>query len=1750
MVLSEEQQVERVTRLIVHANIKRTTAVSAIRAVHTLSQRVASEPDIVPEFLIAVAELDALWAQFKSEDDVILEYLVTLNKVEDYSPDMPTEVRALINVSRSVAAKVRPTGAEVIDLSYLHKRLPSKGDDDRLPSTFAQQGTSRPLSRLPDIPLPQFDGDYRYWPTFRDLFVALVDQRANVCNIDKLHYLIGCLTGPAADAVRGIPLCADNYALVWSTLATRFNRPRLVATSLVDKLLRAPPVAQESLTELNNFLCLFSEGLSLLDALKIPDIGSFIWFSVAFRSLPISTRKLFETSTKSDYPSIKELMEFLQERVAVLEVVGEPRKIPTPVTQPKGSSQPGPFRRGGDRAGKPSYSHPTALVTSKSSNPGNMTCPCCQGAHGLGSCARFKGWAGDERSRWTREKKLCFNCFSLEHWAHKCTSKARCQDCSRRHHHLLHPPTKTPGDSDDVSRSELVLCASTAPRPPTRAPSVMLGTALVHVRDRAGTWQTMRALIDCASEISVITAACADRLGLRREPWTTPVTGLSGVPIMEVQGRVECVVQPRYATEPVLNVHAWVLPAITGDLPRNQLPATLKNRFSNLALADPSFHIKSPVDLLLGGDVYATVMDGRKIIVDKNLPAAFSSIFGWVLMGAVSEIEYEVYRSLPVALTVSLEGLMHQFWHVEEPQAAPETFTDDGRCEQIFRDKCVRLPSGRFAVPLPFRIPVSDKMFPRSRETAVKRFESLERKLASDPKLKALYSAFMSEYLALGHMSVAKTPGRYYIPHHAICKVEGGATKIRVVFDASAKCLSGMSLNDALCPGPKLQREIVDIIVRFRLFRHAFTADICKMYRQIMILPEFRGFQHIMWRESPHDQLVEYELNTVTYGVNCAPFLALRVLRAIADREGEAFPLVREALCYQTYVDDICYGADTVADVVAIQRDLNAVLARSGLELRKWASNTPEILRAVPTDHRAVKSSSFADDDGVGTKVLGVCWHPNRDHLSCELRLEPTITFTKRGILSLTARFFDPLGLFAPAIFLAKFIMQRTWQATCTWDGPLPSDIHNDWAQFVSELPQLSAVCIPRFCNTTPSSACLLFGFCDASLRGYAAVVYLRVLDAPRDSSVFLIGTKTKLAPIKPLTVPRLELNAALLLARWMHRLKTVLGERVTIVDSFAWTDSLVVLSWLTVPHETFKQYVSNRVYQIQHILPGCHWRYVSTHQNPADCASRGLMPSELPRHVLYWSGPQFLYDNPDKWGNDRERLARLELPELRPVTLTVQGTDQPSEWFVCFSSFDRMIRVVAQMRRFIERCRHRALSPAQPGYLCKSELDKATRILVIESQRVHFAVLLRELCRGNRVSSKPLSRLSPFIDADGVLRVGGRLRHSLLSYDCKFPILLAKRSHFAWLICQRWHILTCHSGPRILTALISRQHWVVSLRSVLHKVMTKCTTCVRLNPKPFQPIMADLPADRVQPCRPFARVGIDYAGPLQMRELRLRKSRIFKVYIAVFVCMSVKAVHIEVVTELSTDAFLAAFDRFVARRGLPTDVYSDCGTNFIGANKQLHALINGPAGQISVANARAHCHWHFNPPGAPHFGGLWEAAVRSTKRLLARVIGTHIFTYEEFTTVLNRIEAVLNSRPLTPASNDPHDLDCLTPGHFLIGQPLIAVPPRSSSDSTRDLSNRWKLLDQCHQVFWRRWTAEYLTTLQERSKWTNATPNIKKGDMVVIVDNQTPPLMWRLGRVTELYPGPDEVVRVAQVLTQTGHLTRPVVKLVPLPTT
>jgi len=1133
-------------------------------------------------------------------------------------------------------------------------------------------------------------------------------------------------------------------------------------------------------------------------------------------------------------------------------------------------------------------------------------------------------------------------------------------------------------------------------------------------------------------------------------------------------------------------------------MPNRQLVTGIRESCSHLQLADPRFDSPAPVELLLGADVFPQVWIGEQRPLGHGLPSAYSSVFGWVLIGPVSQAENSNAHCMLVTLSDSMESLMERFWKVEEPEEAPLQFTDEGYCEERFTEESTIDEEGRYSVPLPFRRDQPDPTFKDTHRIAVQRFEYLERKLKQNETLGVAYRSFMKEYEILGHMTVAEKPGQYIIPHHAVWKQEIGKSKLRVVFDASARSASGQSLNDTLYVGPKLQRDIVDVLLGFRLYRFAFSTDICKMYRQIKVKVHYRDYQHILWRATPTDALKEYELNTVTYGVNSAPFLALRVLHDIADRCGAQFPPVQKALRLQTYMDDICTGAATLDEARELKRNLVKTLENHGFELKKWSSSIPELLEGIPEEDCASGTLSF-DDESTVIRVLGLNWNSEEDSFGYDFS---SIKFvhTKRGVLSVIARIYDPLGFLSPVLLLAKHIMQLIWSSGVAWDDRLPLEIEEIWSQFVSDLPSLSFIRVPRFVETQSGSTYNLCGFCDASVRGYAALIYLRIVLPGGQIKIRFLGSKTKLAPLHDITVPRLELCGAGLLARWMARVRETLSAQLTISDWYAWTDSSIVLSWLTTPQVSYKIFVSNRINKINQLLPDCKWLHVSSEENPADCASRGLKPSELRYHELFWNGPSFLYNSADSWPSDLPRVSVEQLPEIKITSLLV-SSDQNHEWFNRFSSYQHMLRVVVWVQRFVSLCKIR---PTPLGPLSYVELNEALMNIVRCSQSVYFHSLRRELSQKSRISCRQLARLSPFLDSEGIIRVGGRLSNSQIPARQKHPILLAKMSYLSRLIVRHWHVFSCHAGNRLVMHLISKQFWILSARRVIGSEIKNCKICVRFSAVNPQPIMADLPASRVLQCRPFSKVGIDFAGPLLMKELKLRKTREYKVYISVFVCMTVKAVHLEIVSDLSTPAFLAALDRFVARRGLPSDIYSDCGTNFVGASKQLRKFFADAKVQDHLSS-HFPCSWHFNPPSAPHFGGLWEAAVKSMKKLLIRVVGVHTLTYEELVTVVCRIESVLNSRPLTPLSPDPGDLESLTPGHFLIGQPLLCVPEPNVSDNSSSLTSRWKLLHQCHQAFWKRWSSEYLNTLQLRLKWTSADTQLRVGDLVLIKDNLTP---------------------------------------------
>ncbi|XP_046145719.1 uncharacterized protein LOC114882021 [Osmia bicornis bicornis] len=503
-------------------------------------------------------------------------------------------------------------------------------------------------------------------------------------------------------------------------------------------------------------------------------------------------------------------------------------------------------------------------------------------------------------------------------------------------------------------------------------------------------------------------------------------------------------------------------------------------------------------------------------------------------MGPVSDTKGQgskaVVHSLHCQTDDSTNRLLRRFWEVEELHEQPPLSPEERECERHFRETHSRDETGRYSVHLPFKLDPSLALKP-CRSTALKLLLSCERRLASNEAWRDKYSQFMEEYAALDHMeavpeSAVQDPA-YYLPHHAVVKRYDPSGKIRVVFNASFRTATGSSLNDCLMPGPKLQSDLWMILTRWRLFRVVFTSDIVKMFRQIRVHHTDADWTRILWRSRPDQPVQDFRLKTVTYGTACAPFLALRVLVQLAEDEEERFPLGAVAIRRHSYVDDILAGADDEKAALELRRQVISILQSGGFDLSKWASNKPSLQEA-----EEFQTCVFQDYPGVST--LGVVWRPNTDTFS--LRVLPPLNeptrYTKRRILSEVASLFDPLGWAAPVLIFAKILMQDLWIIGAEWDEDLPEQLLSAWETFRSKLSQLDALAIPRWTNYSADIAQLeLHGFCDASQRAYAAVVYLRVSRGESSVATLLVA-KTKVAPVKALSIPRLELCGAVLLSK------------------------------------------------------------------------------------------------------------------------------------------------------------------------------------------------------------------------------------------------------------------------------------------------------------------------------------------------------------------------------------------------------------------------------------------------------------------------------------------------------------------------------------------------------------------------------------------------------------------------------------------
>lgn len=861
--------------------------------------------------------------------------------------------------------------------------------------------------------------------------------------------------------------------------------------------------------------------------------------------------------------------------------------------------------------------------------------------------------------------------------------------------------------------------------------------------------------------------------------------------------------------------------------------------------------------------------------------------------------------------------------------------------------------------------------------------------------------------------------------------------KFRIVFDASCKTDRGLSLNETQLVGEKLQDNVFELIMRFRTHRIGITADIQKRYLQIGIHPHQWDLQRVIWRPHPLAELKEYWLTVVIFGMASAPHCAVRAMQQCAEDENEQFPRAAQIVKRDFYMDDCLTGADDKTEAKNLCQELTKMLQRGCFTLDKWHSNEPEVLPVMPTAYQPMEAVELSEP--TDTTVLGLRWLPSSDELA--FKFHPLIPVdgereTMRQVLSQIARLFDPNGYLGPAIILAKIIMQRIWESGVSWDELIPSDIAHDWAQWQKQLPALTKIKIPRWLGISPSVGFSLHGFSDASEKAFGAVVYVRV-ENTNGVRCTLIASRSRVAPLKKVTIPRLELCAAKLLGELLQTIKQACG--FTYIKSTLWTDSAIVLQWMRKDAAALKPFVHNRVQSILSTTDS-DWRHVPTETNPADLLSRGVAPKELEATGTWWQGPDWLQQNSGDWPHSQPELSlyvqreiRAEMKanwldhaddqHLRPIqkahinviTLEMRGEgrfkENIADMALWTSTLRRLVRRTAYIRRFfLNYCRTKQEWRLEP--LTEVEEEEALWCLIRREQKKCYVPELKALRDPdeNLPAKSQVLPFNPFIDANGILRVGGRLEAANMPYEQMHPVLLPEVSHLAQLLIRNAHQETLHGGCQLMSAHLRQRFWITGLRRAIHTNNQRCVICARNKRKLAEQLMGSLPADRVQQSYPFQHSGVDFAGPFETKPRPGRCKLRDKKWVAVFVCMATKAVHLELVDGLSTQDFIKAFLRFTSLRGKCTHLWSDHGTNFVGADTELERMAKSWADADTDAyrelRENMKINWHFITPSAPHQGGVWGSAVKSMKFHLHRLVGGQTLLDSDMRTILAQISA------------------------------------------------------------------------------------------------------------------------------------------------
>nr|XP_046258521.1 uncharacterized protein LOC124066300 [Scatophagus argus] len=855
--------------------------------------------------------------------------------------------------------------------------------------------------------------------------------------------------------------------------------------------------------------------------------------------------------------------------------------------------------------------------------------------------------------------------------------------------------------------------------------------------------------------------------------------------------------------------------------------------------------------------------------------------------------------------------------------------------KEFFKDS-----TNSWVAPLPFRNP--RRRLPNNREYAMSRFKSLRRTLDKRPEMKSHFTEFMQKIFHNHHAELAPPlqEGKecWYLPSFGIYHPQKPG-QIRVVFDSSAQ-YDGVSLNDVLLSGPDLNNSLLGVLMRFRKDPVAITADIQQMFHCFLVREDCRDFLRFLWHRDNDlsKEVIDFRMRVHVFGNSPSPAVATYGLRGAArEEEREYDNEVRQFVERDFYVDDALKSFPTEEEAVTVLQQAQKMLTVSNLRLHKVASNRAKVMDAFPVEDRAkdIQNLDLAVDELPDQRSLG-----------------------------------------------GRLLLRELSTQASEWDLPLPESMCGEWMKWRDSLQELKELHVPRTYSTMAPSKALhteLCVFSDASVKAISAVAYLKVTDHNGHTEVGFVLGKARLAPQSELTIPRLELCAAVLAVE----IAEIIVEEIDLkLDSVRfYTDSKVVLGYIHNQSKRFYVFVSNRVQRIRKSTQPQQWHYVPTEQNPADHGSRSVPASKL--HSTTWlTGPSFLHRPPKQLLDGPEAFELIDpdsdmeiRPEVKALSTIVSESYLGTKRLERFSNWKVLIKAVAHLHHIA----HCFTQPAGVGncvgwHICskgasKDVLERAENIIFRDMQHDAYSEELKCItAKRDLPSHSSLLKLKPSIDSSGLLRVGGRINQTGFEVRETNPLIIPGSHHVTTLLIRHHHERVQHQGRHFTEGAIRESGlWIVGGKRRISSIIRKCVMCRKLR---------------------------DVFGPWEVTTRRTRGGQAnSKRWAVLSTCMCTRAVHIEVIEEMSSSSFINALRRFFAIRGPAKQLRSDRGTNFIGACRELKL---DTSEQIKVQGylEDQRCTWIFNPPHSSHMGGTWERMIGVTRRILDSMLlqsGSHI---------------------------------------------------------------------------------------------------------------------------------------------------------------